>query len=653
MTRDRLDNGPLGCTRPDVVTDLALNMTHDIGKASYRGRTRLTGVRRWLAKLVLALVLILPLAAQPASCELLRQIDLFMDDTEALDIASVTTASFKPVERTMVLGYTASAAWLRLRIDPAPDGGEVVVIVRPPMLDGVEFYAPTPAARDDAAARPGPSYHLLEPDWPSSLRGFRITPPKEGGVYYVRITSTGSVAATITASPARKATRINLVTDLVQISYFTFMVVLLIWALRMLRLTREHLLGWFVAMQSAWLFHNIIAFGYAAVLKPVVEQSTLTLVFRASVVVASFLSAAFHRAVLIRFRPATWAVGLFDLQLAGIFIALILFLTYDRQFALQLNAYCLTISPFSMFLNALTARHDASPGLKTTRAIYALLSALLLIWILSLLGHVKISILSLYGFMIHGLATGILMVTILHLHIRNLFIAAKETEAQIARMERQRAIQQEKNRTLAQFLDMLTHEARNALAVINMSISQPTLNDRRRNRISEAILGLTGVIERCNQTLRLDSEDQVVHLKRLDLADTLRRLCNGHGDVTQLCLRAEGPLFVQSDPVLLGVIFGNLIDNAQKYSPPNSRVMVEVTPCPEGVSVLFENEQGQYGAPDPAFTFQKYYRNELARAKIGSGLGLYIVRSLLTSIGGRIAYEPSQDRIRFRIWLPC
>ena len=622
-------------------------MTGNLNRiARFVGRLT-TAFGRVFGATLVALILMVPLTAVPSKSELIQSVGLMVDPSASLDIAAVAEAEFRPVDHTTRIGYTSSAIWLRLRIDPAPTSAEVVVIVRPPILDNVSFYAPVPVQGADSR------FELVDPDWPSSLRGYRVAPPAGGAEYYVRIASSGSIAANVTAQVVPAAVRINLITDFAQISYFALMLVLLLWSLRILVLTKEHLFGWFAAMQSAWLFHNVVSFGYASVLSPMVGPESLTLAFRTFVIVTSMLSVLFHRAVLIRFRPHVLAIRLLDLQLVGMFIAFVLFWSFDRQIALRINAYCIAAAPFFLMLNAMTAREEASPGLLVMRVIYTLLSVTLFAWVFSLLGYGKASVLSLYGFMIHGLSTGLLMFTILHLHVRNLFAAARQAEAQIAAFDQQRALHQERTRTLAQFIDMLTHEARNALAVINMSLSPPTITERQRDRVSDAILGLTGVIDRCNQTIRLDSADQVMSRVACDLADILRRICEVHPERDRLRLFLEGPLVVQSDPVLLSVVFNNLIDNGLKYSPSGSVVTVAAALVPEGVTAMVENQQGRYGAPDPDRVFEKYYRNQLAKAKIGSGLGLYIVRGLLGILGGRIALEPSEDHVRFRVWLSC
>jgi signal transduction histidine kinase len=633
-------------------------MTQDRSSFSGNCDIRLPRVMLRLRNLFIAVLMMFPFTAEQAKSDLVHSLELTLDETTLLDIGSIEVARFRPVEQTIILGYSTAAVWLRLWIDPAPDGGEVVVLVRPSMLDSVKFYAPI-MANQEGTVRPSaaPSHEKIESEWPASLRGYRISPPEGGGEYFVRIASTGTIGFQITATPVREAIRINLITDFAQIVYLAFMLVLLLWSLRMLTLTNEHIFRWFAVMQASWLFHNIIAFGYAAVLTPLVALDTTMLALRVFVIVSSGLSIIFHRAVMLRFQPSVLAIRLLDLQLAGITLAFILFCTLDRQLALQINAYCVAATPFTLLLNAFTARKAASPGLKTMRIIYGLLSVILMFWIFSLLGIGKVSLASLYGAMIHGLSTGILMFTILHLYVRDLLAAAKTAETQLAAIEHQRTHQQERNRTLAQFIDMMSHETRNALAVINMSLSQPTISDRQRGRISEAIVGLTGLIDRCNQTIRLDSDNQVISAEACDLVDILHRLCDGQIERERLFVRADGTQLLQSDPVLLAVVFSNLIDNALKYSPPGSAVTVTLAKNPDmrpyGFCVLIENEEGEFGHPDPVMAFQKYYRNQLANAKIGSGLGLYIVRGLLAGLGGKIAYEPTPGYVRFRVWMPC
>lgn len=599
-------------------------------------------------------LLALPTPGQGQS-ELIQSVGLMADDTASLDADAAALADFRPVRHTMTLGYSAAAQWLRLRILPAPDGEEVVLLVRPPLLDDVRLFVPILIPPEGAGSPPITQGYELQPaDWPSSLRGYRLDPPPGGADYLIRISSAGSIAASVTAQTRDRAVRISLITDLVQICYFAAMLVLLLWSLRMLAVTREHLFAWYSATQAAWLVHNFLAFGYAKTLVPELTGDLIPVVFRTFVFVATFLSIVFHRTLLIRFRPSMITVRMFDVQLAVILVAFALYWVHDSRMALEINAYCIAVSPFLFLANIWTARQEASPGLTTMRVIYLLLSVALLLWVFALLGMGYISVFSLYGFMIHGSISGVLMFAILHLHGLNLASGARAAEARIAVMEHQRSVQQEKTRTLAQFIDMLTHEARNALSVINMSIpDRSALSDRQRERVACAIQGLTGVIDRCNQTIRLDSNGQAITREDCDLVDILRKLCADNLESARIDLQARGPVVMQADQVLLGVVFSNLLDNALKYSPAGSVVTVALDRSADGIRVLFQNTEGAASRPDPAHVFGKYYRNDRAKSQIGSGLGLYIVRGLVHLLGGRISYAPTDSHIRFEVRFPC
>jgi two-component system, sensor histidine kinase LadS len=105
--------------------------------------------------------------------------------------------------------------------------------------------------------------------------------------------------------------------------------------------------------------------------------------------------------------------------------------------------------------------------------------------------------------------------------------------------------------------------------------------------------------------------------------------------------------------VLIGVVFSNLVDNALKYSPEGSTISIRVEIDADEICTVFENEPGAAGRPDPDRAFEKYYRSENAKAQIGSGLGLYVVRGLVELHGGKVTCEPTSKLIRFKVCFPC
>ncbi len=85
----------------------------------------------------------------------------------------------------------------------------------------------------------------------------------------------------------------------------------------------------------------------------------------------------------------------------------------------------------------------------------------------------------------------------------------------------------------------------------------------------------------------------------------------------------------------------NLLDNAVKYSDPDSEV--EVSATTDGVDVALSVRDHGIGIPpsDVARIFERFYRVDQARSRQtgGTGLGLAIVRHVATNHGGEVQVD--------------
>lgn len=101
-------------------------------------------------------------------------------------------------------------------------------------------------------------------------------------------------------------------------------------------------------------------------------------------------------------------------------------------------------------------------------------------------------------------------------------------------------------------------------------------------------------------------------------------------------------------------IFGSLLDNAIKYTPSGT---VELRAITEGESVIVEVNDDGIGIPPEALPhlFKRFYRTSLAveRGVAGTGLGLYLVKESLRSMGGTIAVSSQPgEGATFTVRLP-
>jgi len=162
---------------------------------------------------------------------------------------------------------------------------------------------------------------------------------------------------------------------------------------------------------------------------------------------------------------------------------------------------------------------------------------------------------------------------------------------------------------------------------------------QRRRRIHRSVIDLGAVVQECLQTLPS-------HLYRSDGA-----------------IQYSESLDDESRPLVLGDVdelraaVSNLIDNALKYSPQLPRVSVEVVVSDERRLAVRVKDAG-VGIPHGELkrVFKRFYRipGRVTYQVKGSGLGLFIVRSVVERHGGRVFAESAGEGMgsTFTILLP-
>lgn len=101
-----------------------------------------------------------------------------------------------------------------------------------------------------------------------------------------------------------------------------------------------------------------------------------------------------------------------------------------------------------------------------------------------------------------------------------------------------------------------------------------------------------------------------------------------------------------SDPSQLKLIIENLLDNAIRYIKEKGEVKISL--IKKDSSLYFEIKDDGVGIPreDQKYIFQKFFRssNILKYKTQGTGLGLYIAKSLVERIGGKIGFKSEENK---------
>ncbi len=140
-----------------------------------------------------------------------------------------------------------------------------------------------------------------------------------------------------------------------------------------------------------------------------------------------------------------------------------------------------------------------------------------------------------------------------------------------------------------------------------------------------------------------------------ELAEQVCDEVRGASPQAQVHLTSSGDTCGEWDPGRMMQVMGNLLTNALRHGSPGAPVRMRCWAEEDRVALEVHNE----GAPIPdsvhAHLFRPFRGGAQAepQAKQGLGLGLYIVREIVTGHGGTVTFESTAERgTTFTVWLP-
>ena len=211
-----------------------------------------------------------------------------------------------------------------------------------------------------------------------------------------------------------------------------------------------------------------------------------------------------------------------------------------------------------------------------------------------------------------------------------------------------------------EFLALLAHELRNPLAPVRYALAtirKPGLTLEQRGRANEIIerqvVHMSHLLDDLLDVSRITRGAIVLKKVRTELApvieaaiDAARPAIDARQHNLSLDLPAQ-PLFLEADPVRLTQVFSNLLINAAKYTNPKGQIDLKVVM--EGKEVVISIRDNGIGIPAELmprlFTLFTQARPALERSEGGLGVGLALVRGLVTLHGGHVqAHSAGIDR---------
>lgn len=233
----------------------------------------------------------------------------------------------------------------------------------------------------------------------------------------------------------------------------------------------------------------------------------------------------------------------------------------------------------------------------------------------------------------------------------------------IERNLERRALMRERNL----FRSMLSHDIRNPLNIIynyadilgeEMAIPEAGLD--LLERIKDNALTTLDLVSNFVEMDRIESGRLIFEREAVRVGTLVDNVVRRHRPMATakgVTVDVEGQAIVEdafADRAYLERVVANLVSNAIKFTPSGGRLTVRISSTTEGVAISFEDTGCGVAANECDSIFEKYSRARSTRAVDGTGLGLYIVRSVVEAHGGSVALESRLGiGSTFRVTLPA
>jgi len=224
-------------------------------------------------------------------------------------------------------------------------------------------------------------------------------------------------------------------------------------------------------------------------------------------------------------------------------------------------------------------------------------------------------------------------------------------------------LEHEVDRMKSDFISLASHQLRTPLSAIKtythmlLDGYMGDINDAQKKSL-RTILGAANRMNELISTLlsvtRIESGTVAITPKQVNLDRLLEEVNKEHAlpaaekniTLKMPTRRQTSPIIIKTDSLILKEVVSNLVSNAIKYTPEGGTVTTSTKKRRDDIVISIKDT----GVGIPKYSqdqiFTKFFRahNVVRQETSGTGLGLYLVKGLLDSLGGTIWFESQEGK---------
>jgi hypothetical protein len=208
-----------------------------------------------------------------------------------------------------------------------------------------------------------------------------------------------------------------------------------------------------------------------------------------------------------------------------------------------------------------------------------------------------------------------------------------------------------------EFIDLISHQVKTPLTSIKWNIE--LLNEKKTKKQEKYMQRLADSAEKMSELVsdfvylsRLDRSKKEIHLEELNLKSLIKKVVKDNGLFSRAKeikiktkIFSEKEVCIKADKKKLEIALDNIVNNAIKYSYEKSEVRVEIWEEENKAIVSVKDNGCGIKKENQRRIFEKFYRaeNAVKAASDGTGVGLYVAKTLIEEMGGSVWFDSSEN----------